>query len=495
LEGYLSQPTWTLPAHDADLECFHGTLYTVDLGASTFAADLAEALYLLGDRVDLGLRQRIAAAIERRVLAPVRGSLVTGTGHWWLGSTAHPLANNWNAVCLSGVVGAALTIVPDRGDRAVFAAAGEHYPAYYMNSFHPSGYIDEGGGYWSYGFGRMAILRETLVQGTGGKIELFDAPRIHAAALFGARFQLTDHQVPTFADCRWGSRADASLIGYCNLVLHLQLADAELHPKIDQGSLYAALLKPTPRASSPTDSDESPAETIGVRSYFDDAGVLVSRPSSSQSHMGVAIKAGGNSSHSHNDVGSFVISLGNQMPVGDPGGPFAYDSKTFSDQRYTFKLLNSFGHPVPVVAGRLQLDATKVHPKVLHTQFTDEFDEISIDMAPAYDSPELMNLVRTLRYERGGTGMVTIQDEVRFSRPAAFEEALTTHGATAVVDANHLTFTSGKEHLAVTISAPEGLKLSTEQVTELGAPTFTRIGLSLLKPVNEATVTMSFRQN
>ncbi len=492
LQGYVSQPTWTLPAHDGDLKCFHQTKFTVDLGASSFGADLAETVWLLEDKLDAGLRQRLIDAIDQRCLIPVRQSLATGAGNGWLGSASHSVVNNWNAVCLSGVVGAALAITPDRQERATFAAAGEHYINYYLNSFHPSGYIDEGGGYWSYGFGHLAVLRETLVRATAGQIDLFDLPRIHESALFGPRYQLTDHQMPTFADCRWGTRADASLIGYYNKVLNLQLPDADAHPKLVGGSLYSALLTPTPLSRPPQNNPRSEPDLIGIRSYFNDVGVLVSRPSSPQCEMGVAIKAGGNSSHSHNDIGSFVITLGKEMPVGDPGGPFAYDSKTFGPDRYKVKLLNSFGHPVPVVAGQLQRDATKVKPKVLHTDFTDDHDEITIDLTPAYDAPGLISLKRTLRYQRGGTGSVILRDEVAFSQESTFEPALTTHGTVTVLDDRHLLFTQGSQHLLAAITTPDGFKITTEQITDLAAPTFTRVGFVLSKPVKSATVQFDF---
>ena len=54
LEAYLAQPTWTLPAHDHSLDNFHRRKYTVDLRAAETSADLAQALWLLGDRIDPG---------------------------------------------------------------------------------------------------------------------------------------------------------------------------------------------------------------------------------------------------------------------------------------------------------------------------------------------------------------------------------------------------------------------------------------------------------
>jgi hypothetical protein len=61
-------------------------------------------------------------------------------------------------------------------------------------------------------------------------------------------------------------------------------------------------------------------ELVGLRTYYADYGVLVSRPAPG-GNMGVTIKAGGNRSHSHNDIGSFSIGLRDTQILGDPGGP------------------------------------------------------------------------------------------------------------------------------------------------------------------------------
>ena len=83
---------------------------------------------------------------------------------WWLSST-----NNWNAVCLAGVTGAALATVESRRDRAFFAAAAEENIQSYLRGFTPDGYCSEGVGYWNYGFGHYMMLAETLRQASGGR--------------------------------------------------------------------------------------------------------------------------------------------------------------------------------------------------------------------------------------------------------------------------------------------------------------------------------------
>jgi len=209
--------------------------------------------------------------------------------------------------------------------------------------------------------------------------------------------------------------------------------------------------------------------------------------------LGAAIKAGGNRSHSHNDIGSFVVSVGKEQPVGEPGGPHAYTSKTFSKDRYALKLLNSFGHPVPVVAGSLQVDATKVHPKVLYTNFTEKADVISIDMACAYNVPELQKMVRAMWYDRSGKGLVTIVDEVVFSKPSSFELCLPTNGKWKQTGPNMLEFTIGKERVSAEIRTPDGFDVTSEMIDEQSKPSFARVGIKLKKPVQSAKVAVLFR--
>jgi hypothetical protein len=353
LEAYLAQPSWTLPAHDQSLDNFKRRKYTVDLRAAETSADLSQALWLLGDRIDPDLRARTLAALEQRIFTPIRTSLKTHKDHWWLGEKSDPVKNNWNAVCLAGVVGAARTILPDRQDRAIFIAAGEHYSQYFVNGFTDDGYCDEGPGYWVYGFGDFVGLREVITDATTGRIDLFDNPKTLQMALYDKRIGFPDGDVPPFADCRITNRTHPRLIGYFDRVFGLTPGTKGSGPGLRGLSRMFATETPARTKATTPSVDES------LRSYFDKAGVLVCRPGNpSAGHLSAAIKAGGNGSHSHNDIGSFVISFDGQQPVGDPGGPHAYDNETFGPKRFEKNILNSFGHPVPVVDPRFSKPAS-----------------------------------------------------------------------------------------------------------------------------------------
>jgi hypothetical protein len=492
LSAYADEPTWTMPAHDRQLNSFHRTRYDVDLRTATFGHDLAQALYLLGDRIDPNVRSRVRDALNQRLLEPFKRCLLTGEGCYWLGSSRKPVQNNWNAVCLSGVAGGALILVPDKTERAVYVAAAEHYSQYYFNSIPKDGYCEEGVGYWGYGFGHSAVLREELVRATNGKLDLFASPRIASVALYGVRIRIGEHAVPPFADCRFGTKPDARLLEYCNETLGLGLRMRNFSDETSTGSsVVDALMTATP-CGSRAGGASKPEDPL--RYYFNDAGVLACRPAPGTGcRLGIGIKAGGNGSHSHNDVGSYAIAVGDDEPTGDPGGPVAYDSKTFGPHRYDYKILNSYGHPVPVVGGQLQIEAAKARPVVLGTKFTAERDEIKMDITSAYNVPGLKQLTRTMDYVRAGDGEIEITDELTCTAPTAFEEALITHGTWKQIDDRTILLTIGKAGLLVTIETPEGFAIKADQIKELAAPEFTRLGIAFNKPVHSIRVKMVFR--
>ncbi len=486
LQANANDPTWTLPAHDGNLACYHGTNYTVDLGSSTFGYRLAEAIYLLGDKVDPAVRDLILKRLEQRIFEPFRRTVATGKPCYWLGSRKSREQNNWNPVCLSGVVGAALAVVPDKNTRAFYVAAAEHYSEYYLNSFTADGYCTEGGGYWSYGFSHYALMREQLVQATGGKIDLFADEHVVPCVLYGLRIRIGPSVVPPFADCQFGVKTDANILAYCSQALGVHLSTAPYSPYDLGGSLGEVKVTPCAKQAAIRFDPED-----ALRFYFKNAGVLACRPGS-EGGLGVGIKAGGNFSHSHNDIGSYEIAIGDDELTGDPGGPLFYQKGTFGPHRFDNPLLNSYGHPVPVIGGQLQIDATKAKPSVLSTSFNADHDQIVIDMAPAYTVPSLKALSRTMDYTRSGIGQIVITDDATFTAPTTFEDALETHGAWKQIDGQTILITFGQSKLLAKISASDEFTFKPETIKELGV-TFTRIGLSFNKPcATSAKVTVTF---
>ena len=82
----------------------------------------------------------IRSELQRRTFTPFDGMVAEGKPRmWWLTGT-----NNWNAVCLAGVTGAALAAIDSPERRAFFVAAAEKYIRYFLSGFTPDGYCSEG---------------------------------------------------------------------------------------------------------------------------------------------------------------------------------------------------------------------------------------------------------------------------------------------------------------------------------------------------------------
>lgn len=491
----LSDKSWVLPAHDFDHRNFDGKLISIDLHAASRAQNLAQMLHLLGNKLQPETRKAVEIALRNRIFDPYLRILKTegkgeGSAFWWLTCT-----NNWNAVCLSGVTGAALSILPDRRERAIFAAAAEHYSKFFLSGIPSDGFCSEGVGYWNYGFGHYIRLRQILYSATAGKVDLMNDPKVRAISMYGFRIQMAPGLTPGYSDGGVNPVPQSSLLQYCDRVLGLRALTSEAQmKKLPMGvdcDLYWPFVYQM-AAASPLASGMPRPEAVGVRSFFDQAMALVARPNpSSPGGLSFFIKAGGNDSHSHNDIGSYVIGLGDKPILGDPGGVKAYRAETFSGSRYDSKVLNSYGHPVPVVAGRLQVEATKVHARVLSRDFKPEKDQIEFDIAPAYQVETLRSLHRRATYSRKGLGSVTIEDEFSFTSPQTFESVLITRGQWRKSGENDLVFYCAGKTLTATILAPGQYEVVGETIKENCEP-FQRLSIRLKAPLTSGAVRITF---
>ncbi len=310
MDSLAAMPSWTYSSHDKQLKNFHGVEFYVDLNAADMGDILGESLYLLGDQIPAVTRRHVLAEMDRHVFAPMRISYTKGTNtsadsaaNWWLTGDM-----NWNAVCLKGVTGAALAVLPDKNDRALFVAGAEHYIDHYQRSFAPDGYDTEGLGYWNYGFAHFVELRENLFRVTHGQIDLFQAHSMKKVALFGSEWPMMPDNAAAYGDAHFMPKADLHLTALIEYIF--QIPDTRDPLALDElpSAHHRPILSDFVLDLFPVEGDllPAPAELAhgNPSTYYGDIGVLVSRPAPGQD-FAVTIKAGGNTHHSHNDVGSW----------------------------------------------------------------------------------------------------------------------------------------------------------------------------------------------
>jgi len=490
-----SERTWVMPAHDRDLTNFHGKSIDIDLGSSALAWSLATADYLLADRLSSETRRLIRENLDRRIFQPYR-DMVSGRRekNWWMTGT-----NNWNAVCLAAVTGSALAVIDSRDSRALFVAAAEGYSENFLEGFTDDGYCSEGLGYWNYGFGYYIMLSELIYQATDGKVDMLLNEKVKQAATFGSRIEIINGVYPAFADCSIRARPDSRLMYFISCRLGLGLRSWEQIDPVSAGSsLYQSMMYSFPNSASRSLPAQSASQGPGIRSWFEKAGVLICRPAqSSASSLAVALKGGNNAEHhNHNDVGSFVVVLGNRPLLLDPGGE-VYTARTFSSRRYESKVLNSFGHPVPLVAGKLQRTGRQALGRVVREDFTEDTDTLVLDISSPYNVPELEKLQRKFVYSRQDSGSLTVTDEVVFSKPCDFGTALITFDKWKQLSDSSLMIRDQDKALRVDIEVTGAdFKIKPETIEEdlSGRRLPTRLGINLTKPVLSAVVSLTISQ-
>lgn len=486
-----SERTWVMPAHDGGLSNFKGTSIDIDLGSSMLAWSLGTADYLLADKLSPDIGRLIRDNLEKRIFKPYE-DMVHGkrNKNWWMTGT-----NNWNAVCLGSVTGPALAIIESPQRRALYIAAAEQYSKNFLKGFTGDGYCSEGLGYWNYGFGYYIMLSETIYQSTNGRVDLLRDPKIKQIATFGSNIEILNGIYPALADCSVRAQPSSHLMYFLSRRFGLGLRSWEQTDTVSTGSLYHSMMYSFPNSASQTPPVQKASKGPGIRSWFEHAGVLICRPASGSScRLAVALKGGHNAEHhNHNDVGSFIVVLGDKPLLLDPGGE-VYTRRTFSGRRYESNVLNSFGHPVPIVAGKYQRTGSRALGLVVNKTFTDNTDTLVLDISSVYDVPELKKLERKYVYSRIGAGSLQVTDEVVFSQPCEFGTAIITFSDWKIISPSTLIVFDSEETLRVEIKAagadfeirPETIN---EDVSARKQPT--RLGINLKKPVTNALISLT----
>jgi len=479
LKAMLSERVWTLPAHDRSLNHWKGKQDNVDLFSSERAWAIALTVRLLEDRLNPELVAEAKNQVRDRVIRPylvcAKDGKEHGEGFWWIYNEY-----NWNRVCHAGCVSAALLVCDSREERAEAIAFAEESIGIYLRGFGDSGYCSEGMGYWNYGFGNHLLLALNVRAATGGKVNfLADAANARAAA-FAVNDQLdATGTSPTFAD--GGGDPFGCLLDLCYREWPKAFASAYANRSLMEfggTSSWPAAAMLAVRAFQPAISVSDPVK-LPLRSVFDEAGVFLLR--SGDDAFAVAVKGRNiGESHFHADAGSYIIDLGGKIIAGDVGGE-VYTSRTFSPQRFVSPVLNSYGHPVPVVAGALQAtDERRECARIVKTEFTEAKDRVVIDLTGVYpEAIGLRHLERTFTFDRQAKTF-TVHDWVKFDRPSAFESPLVTKSPDAI---------QGR----VKVDAKGGeWELKEDEVENPGLPTVRRTAVKFLKPVKEASVTVTY---
>ncbi len=488
-----TQNPWSIPAHDKDLSNYNGTNYYVDLVVATFGNSLAQCIYMLDDKISEQTLEIVMQAVREKIFDPIRRCIETDSLFYWF-----TVKNNWNSVCLAGVTGAALTLLKEKEERAFFIHVAEKYYSYGLEGYGDDGYCSEGVGYYNYGFRALILLREHICRATNGEIDLLATPKFARIAQYGKNIQIINKVCPTYSDCRIGLSPDWFIINYCDNALGTKsYYEKYSFPQFNNLALYLIEFFPEQAwkiASSPEIEAVIQLPDNHLRSYFEVSDVVICRPSPDSSHqLGVSFKGGNNAeNHNHNDIGSYVVALGNETMAGDQGGPFSYPGDFWSKGAYQkYKSKGSYGHPVPLINDSTQVPGKEAQASLVKKEFTESSDFYQIEYACAYRIPELKKLTRIFNYNREEESSFRVEDSFESLAVCKFETAITTR-AQWKIENNTIELTSGKEKLQIWVEASGPVSYTHETIAE-NAPAYTRLGIELKEKTQTGYIRLTMK--
>ena len=416
LKGICSEECWALPAHvhrDTD----PGWRICVDLFASETGQALAEIISLAGDRLPEDVKQLVRENIFRRVMNPFLES--TPPYRPWEGAD-----HNWNAVCGGNIGCIGMYLMQDEPEK--LNALLERLQAsltHYIDGFAEDGACMEGLDYFSYGFGYYVGFAEMLLRHTNGKTDLLAQEKCHKIALFQQKCYFPSGRTLSFSDGSSHGNYQMGLTCY----LATRYPDVVIPPvSVARGfegdscfrfmcNLRDVLwtrdyLKKEEKKQAASEGDGAGGKSENGKN----AEAVMVLPAAQwniihgKSGGGMACKGGHNGEpHNHNDVGSFLYLLGDEMLLTDLGAG-EYTKQYFGPERYQILCNSSFGHSVPILDGEGQKDGAEYG---CSSFAVDEKGGCEIHFAGAYGDSRIKELVRNFSYDPE-TEVLEISDEL-----------------------------------------------------------------------------------
>ncbi|MDR2504859.1 MAG: heparinase II/III-family protein [Oscillospiraceae bacterium] len=390
------ESTWVIPAHNSRW-IRNGSPYEplvdvrsvefIDLFAAETASVLSWACYLIRDLLDEETRlivARVRDELRRRVFAPY----LMREDFWWMGYAPGEVVNNWNPWVNGNVAAAALLMEEDEEKRCEIVRKTCRSMDIFLAGYAEDGGCEEGPTYFDHAGGTLFDALEMLGAATGGKFNVYDDVKIKNIADYIRQTNIAGEHFMNFADANARLRPAAKL-----------LKRAAIHTKNEKLMRFTnSLIK-----SGVCESSDEPEKVYHVYrilqdvftknenledvSYVHDAshyyeGVQAAIMRSPR--LTTAARGGNNGeSHSHNDVGNYIIYADGEPSVIDVGVE-TYTLNTFNEKRYTIWTMQSGYHNTAIINGFDQKDGAAYKAECVSFKDDETGCAFSLDISKAY---------------------------------------------------------------------------------------------------------------
>jgi len=416
------QYSWSVPAH-IHAQDMEGKITTIDLFASEMGHSLSELCYILEDKLDTEVKDRMYYEVNRRIIQ----KFMTTESFWWENAKS-----NWASVCACQVAATFLYLAPNLFEkvRPRFEKAMESF----LSSFGNDGACLEGIAYWNYGFGLFVMYQELLSSIDKNALRVFENPKVKNAAMFYQKACLKDGIAVTFSDSQPQALYDIGLLYYLKEIYgdEIKIPPEKFALPLERTTRVSSLI----RAIMYYDPSKNEKDLVVGSYYFEDAQWYIKQ----NERYSFAAKGGHNAEpHNHNDIGSFMVCVNGKQILCDIGVG-VYNKDYFAKEtRYKFLGNSSLGHSVPIINGKEQMEG--VEYKASFAKYEEE--KFSVEILGAYD--EKGSLVRIFHtyddriviidsYHLDNHPTAIIERFISYQRPELRENSLVWDGLTLEFD-------------------------------------------------------------
>ena len=380
---------WCLPAHAKMSEgnSLESTMKVQDLMMAETARLLTDIAVAVGELLPDYVTERIRYELERRMFSAYREPR---DGRW--------AKSNWSAVIPGGTLTALLHFGTQKDIELILPQLYQGVEAF-LAGYKEEGCCLEGYGYWNYGFGYFIIFARMILEYTDGEVNYFERDKVRAIATFVQKVYLGGGKVVSFSDSTSDFYFSIGLMSYLKELYPDSIKLPDLRYGIRKEGMYSIkeLLWFDPNYKA----DVMQNNTY----YYSDAQWYVKQGEK----FSFAAKAGNNRElHNHNDVGSFMLVVGNEIPLSDLGCS-EYTKDYFNDNvRYTLLTNSSRGHSLPIIDGKYQMFGAEYKAaNVLATE-----NGFFLNIEGAYEKDLVQKLHRSFYIHEDG---ITLEDVFEFS--------------------------------------------------------------------------------
>ncbi len=415
---------WALPAHvnrkkDCDWRVF------VDL----FAAETAEALAHIAEVVRKHISEECYAFVmknvKRRVLKPFFSKPVNT--FWWEQGN-----NNWNAVC-NGCIGSAYlhSLQSEEVPNMEYLKRINENLLYYIKGFGEDGTCMEGLGYYYYGMTyfvhyAMELYNYTegdldLLKGDWGEFHKDDTDKRTRIIKWWNNCYFASGKSISFSDASGDNKIRKGFFS----ALKLQFPEMEFG--INEEKITASMENDCKRflpvwqdyfctKKYVAQTDVAGNKCLPTNGHISDTKKFVALESAqwcigmADNGVGMACKGGNNGEpHNHNDVGSFLYVVDDDMLLADLGSG-EYTKQYFEPEtRYDILCNSSKGHSVPIIAGQYQKAGGQYTAKEFQAALLDDIGFMSISGEDTYENGLITKWNRSFQFSLN-TGSLVITD-------------------------------------------------------------------------------------